>query len=211
MFARVVAECLRRERFAMREGPGRTNGMNPAHEAADPLERLEIAELGRTPAAPRVDRIEEARGLSLVRGRDHRHLALGELLREGVLFLDLRFAPASGPVELRHHRRAVLEPDLVDAILIGGKREQPPVGAQAQIAQRIERHLGREGGIGMHWRIVVPWPGMPWKSGTCISRSVTWKCCAGSRSTSRAAAWSRSSAAAARANRRFSSLSARSS
>src|SRR5687767_5589817 len=206
MFARVVAECLRRERFAMREGPGRANGMNPAHEASDPFERLEIAELGRTPAAPRVNRIEEPRSFSLVRGRDHRNLALGALLRERVLFLDLRFAPASGPVELRHHRGAVLEPDLVDAILIGGKREQPAVGAQAQLAQRIERHLGREGGIGMHWRIVVRWPAvhppLPSKSGTCISRSVTSKCCAASRSTSRAAAWWPSSAAAAPASRR---------
>src|SRR6185503_18349390 len=88
--ARVVAEGLRRERFAMPECPGGADGMDAADEAPDPLERLRIAELGRAPAAARVDRDPECAEGERARRRHDRDLALGELARELVLLVDLR-------------------------------------------------------------------------------------------------------------------------
>ena len=87
--------------------------------------------------------------LARVYRRDHRDLALGELVREGVLLLDLAGAPAPWPVELEHARRAVLEPYLVDAILVAVERQQPPVGARACRLARVEHDFRGERGVSM--------------------------------------------------------------
>ena len=76
---------------------------------------------------------------------------------EGVLFEDLRVAPACRAVELRRpptapQRRAagaaVLQPDLIDAVLVAVQAEQAPVAAQAYAVERIEHAIGRESGVG---------------------------------------------------------------
>ncbi len=83
--------------------------MDAADEAADPFQRLRVVELGHAAAAPRIHRDAKSLVLERVRWGDHGDLALGELARERVLFVDLRVAPAAGPVELRHHRRPFLQ------------------------------------------------------------------------------------------------------
>src|SRR6185503_16303947 len=203
-------EGLRRQRFALLERPRGADRVNASQEAADPLERLGVAELGRAAAAARINGKAKTAERARSAGSDHRYLALGELAREGVLLFDLRVAPATRPVELGDHGGFFLQPHLVDAVLVAREREQPPVGSQPERRDRVEHHFRREGGIRVHWRIVFPWRRRkrcrpPWRFGTCISPSAICRCCAASRSTSRRTRWSRSSAAAARASRRSSS------
>ena len=72
--------------------------MYPAHEAADPFERVAVLQFGRAAAAPREDREAEApvrvqRARADQQRRDHRDLGIGKLPRELVLLRDLRVAP----------------------------------------------------------------------------------------------------------------------
>src|SRR5882762_11545731 len=118
--------------------------MNAADEAADPFERLLVAELGRATAAARVDRYAEIGEAQRMHGCDDGNLALGELVREGVLLVDLGVAPAAGTVELGDHHRAVLEPDLVHAILVAVETEQAPIRTQARGGDPVEHPVRRE-------------------------------------------------------------------
>src|SRR5258708_33304333 len=142
-----MTEALGRQRLALLEFLKRTHRMDASDEAADPFERLAVPGSGRAPAAARIDRQPETMlfpGLYAGGRRDHRDLALGELVREGVFLVDLRIAPAAGPVELRHHHRAVLEPHLVDAVLVAVQAEQAPVGAHARLGDAVEHPVGRQ-------------------------------------------------------------------
>src|SRR5688572_4347767 len=106
--------------------------MDAADEPADPFQHLRILEVRRAPAAARVDREHEAGELPVPHGCDHRDLALRELAREGVLFLDLLAGPARLPVELEDDGNAFcgafVQPDLVDAVLVAVQPEQTSVG-----------------------------------------------------------------------------------
>ena len=126
--------------------------MDAADEAADPLERLAIVELRRAAAAPRIDGDPEIGEAQRLERRDHGNLALGELVREGVLFVDLRIAPASGPVELRDERRPIVEPHLVDAVLVAVERQQPAVGGEAGGGDGVQHDIRGEPrvGVGVH-------------------------------------------------------------
>src|SRR5919198_5808652 len=139
-----MAEAARRQGFAVLEFLDRAHGVDAADEAADPFERLVIAELRCAPAAPRVDRNAELLPAVGVRRRDDGDFALGELARERVLLVDLRLGPASRAIELRHDDALIFEPDLVDAVLVAVETEQAPVGAQAAGADAVEHPLGRE-------------------------------------------------------------------
>src|SRR6185503_13495129 len=161
--------------------------MDAADEASDPFQHLRIVEVRRSAAAAGIDREKETPVLARVRRRDHRDLALGT-------------------VELEHARRALLEPDLVDAVLVAVQRQQAPVGPQARRFARVEHDFRGERGVRMrHGGIVDAWAATTskwrgWASPTAISRSS-----AACRSSSPREAWWRSSAAAARASRRCSS------
>ena len=144
-----MAEGLRRERLAQLEFLRRADGMDAADEAADPLEGLLVAKLRRAAAAARIDGDAEVRGAQRVHGRDDGDLAAGELVGEGVLFVDLRVDPASGAVELCDHDRVVLEPDLVDAVLIAVQAEQPPVGTQTGRGHAVEHQVRRQARVGV--------------------------------------------------------------
>src|SRR5436190_12859483 len=106
--------------------------MNPPDKAAHPFQRRGVLDLGRAPAAARVDRETKAAkgsdGAFSVQQqrRDDGYLELGELGNEGMLLGDLSIAPSSRPVKLcddpRRRRRqrgagsALFEPYLVDPI-----------------------------------------------------------------------------------------------
>src|SRR5207244_7391451 len=112
--------------------------------------------------------------------------APGELVREGVLFIDLRVAPAARPIELRHHHRAVFQPDLVDAVLVAIEAQQAPVGAQAGRGDAIEHHIWRQARIRMR---VQGYDSAPWTTRSrfriCISRTAISRSSAACRCASR--------------------------
>src|SRR5437868_15549577 len=112
-----MAEGLRGERVAVLEFLDGADGVDAPDEASDPLERAFVAELGRATATARIDRNAEIGKTQGMHGRDDRDLALGELVREGVLFVGLRLAPAARTVDLRDVNRAVLAPGPARAAL----------------------------------------------------------------------------------------------
>ncbi len=121
--------------------------MDASDEPTHPFERRRILELGRASATTRVNRESEfiesrQRGATGERKRgDDRDLQLGELRDEGMLLGDLPNGPALRPVELGDHRRsargkagrrcAVVEPDLVNAVLVAVEREEAAVAGEA--------------------------------------------------------------------------------
>src|SRR5688572_24927323 len=92
--AGVVAEVSRRQSLTGNKGLRGANGMDAAEEAADPLQDLRISQLGRPAAAARVDRDAKSAERRRALRSDDRDLAFGELVRESVLLVDLRLAPA---------------------------------------------------------------------------------------------------------------------
>ena len=86
--------------------------------------------------------------------RHDRDFVLGQLERERVFLEDLPVAPSAGPVELRHHDRAVVLPDLVDAVLVTVQREQPSIGTQPGGLDRVEQVFGSEVVIGGGARVL---------------------------------------------------------
>jgi hypothetical protein len=75
--------------------------------------------------------------------RHDRHFAR-QFEREGVFLEDLRVAPSAGPVKLRHHDRALVLPDLVDAVLVTVQRQQAAIGTQPGGLDRVKQVLGSE-------------------------------------------------------------------
>jgi len=126
--------------------------VDAADEAADPFQGFRVLELGRTAAATRINRHAESGVRPRFRAadrRDHGNLALRQLARELVFFIDLRVAPAAGAIELRHNHRVVLEPNLVHAVFVAVEAEQAAVRTQPGFAERVEHPLGGELGIRM--------------------------------------------------------------
>src|SRR6267143_2963340 len=98
--------------------------MNASDEASDPFEGLAVLELRAAPAAARVHGEAEPGVLAGKGRRDDRNFMLRQFFCEGMLFRDLPRAPAAGAVELEHHRAAVFQPDLVDAVLVAVERSE---------------------------------------------------------------------------------------
>jgi hypothetical protein len=157
--------------MAVHEGPAPAHRVQAADEAADAFERAGCIELGLAAGTARRDRVAvraaagERRGVAEQLGRvigrvisrtlarfaalqherrHDRHLRLGELEREGVFFEDLRVAPAPRPIELGHHRAAVFEKELEDAVLVGVELQDAAVAAKAHRIERLQHLLGRE-------------------------------------------------------------------
>ena len=110
------------------------------HEAAELLEQLHVVELRRAAAVAGVDGEAEVavdvQRLAVVRRAAARPgIFLGrELVGEVVLLVDRLVRPAAGPVELGDHRRGILEPDAVDAVLVAVQRQQPAVAARPTLS-----------------------------------------------------------------------------
>src|SRR5690606_11987154 len=150
----VASQGLHGQARTFRERSCSADGMDSSDEAAQPFELSDIAGLGCTPAAPRVQReakagvFEQAAAVDHER-RDHRHFLSCQFQREGVLLENLFVRPALWTVELRDQRHGVLDADLVDAILVAVEREQPAVSAVAAGIHGIEHGVGRQGVVGM--------------------------------------------------------------
>src|SRR5437867_13012698 len=130
--ARGHAEAGWIESAAMREGLHRANLVHAADEAAEPAQRVRVIELrcaARTTLADREavavtldagfgQRLRAAGGVELHRWH-HGDLSRREFEREGMLFEDLRVAPAPGPIELGDNDAPIFEKHLEDAVLVG--------------------------------------------------------------------------------------------
>src|SRR6185503_18897074 len=164
--------------------------MDAADEAPDPLERFRIVEIRRAAAAARVEREQEPGMHAGVHRRHHRDLALGQLACERVLLFDLSGAPASRPVELEHTRGAVLEPGLVDAVLVAVERQEPPVGAQSRAIAGVEHDFRGQRGVRMgHGVIVDAWRRTTSRWRALASPTATSRSFAACRSPFRTARW----------------------
>lgn len=69
---------------------------------------------------------------------DHGQVGRGQFGGEGVFLGDGLVGPAAGPVELGHQRRAALDADAVDAVLVAVERQHAAVGEQAERLDRVE-------------------------------------------------------------------------
>jgi hypothetical protein len=81
--------------------------------------------------------------------RDHRDLLRRKLEGEGMFLANRGLRPAPGPVEFRDHRRPILDPDLVDPVLVAVQRQQPTVGTQPGGLHGVQDDLRLQTGIGM--------------------------------------------------------------
>ena len=75
--------------------------------------------------------------------RHHRNFLGGQLRRKGMLLADRRIAPTSRAIELGDHGLAVLDADLVDAILIAVESQYAPVATIVEGLERIQYGLRR--------------------------------------------------------------------
>ena len=161
--ARTAAVAGGVQRQPVGERPLHADCMHAADEAAQPLHRGLVLQLGRAAGAPLGDRetMVVVGGAEVAQGRggaglfarqgprvDHRDLGGGQFGREGMLLQDLRIAPAAGAVELRDDHALVLQEDLEHAVLVGVQLDQPAVSAQADGVEGVEHHFRRQAGIG---------------------------------------------------------------
>ena len=112
----------------------RTDRMDAANEASDPLERVRVLEFGSTAAAARIDRktiafeIVQAAAFGNQWGH-HRDFAVGKLGGKGMLFENLLIAPALRAIELRDHDAAIFHPGLIDTIFVTVEGEQTSIAS----------------------------------------------------------------------------------
>ena len=89
-------------------------------------------------------------------GGHHRHFSLQQLLRKCMLFQHLRFAPATGPVELGHHLVTALlrriQTGLIHTVFIRAQRLKTPIGPQIYAAERIQHAIRGQCVIGVRGR-----------------------------------------------------------
>ena len=171
MFQHVLIRRVT-EQFDAERGPvlkrlNRADRMNTAHEASQPEQVVGVVEFRCAAPAARKQREAETgvfmQGFSLriaERGDDG-NLALGQFQAEGMFLQDRLIGPAFRPVELRHQRRAVLDADLIDAVLVTVQAEQRAVAGITGALDGIEDAIGVEalvGGLGV-WLVHAMKPG----------------------------------------------------
>ncbi len=132
VIARILPEPLDVDAAALPEALAPADEMNAAEKAAHPFALGARAELRPAPAAPLEHGeaetvVLEQRAALLNERRHDRNLRGRELEREAVLLGDRGGAPALRPVKLGDQRRAALDADLVDAILVTVQREDAAV------------------------------------------------------------------------------------
>jgi hypothetical protein len=120
---------------------------------AEPPEHGEllVGELvGHAAAGARPHGVEDA--FHLAEGRSsrqlergaHRDLVGAQIGQEAVLLQYLFARPAPGAVELGHHVRVVLQPEVVDPVLVAVERHAVPGRREAGLLQRAEYDVRRE-------------------------------------------------------------------
>jgi len=129
--------------------------VDSADEPPQPLEGVGILELGRAAAAARIER-EAVTGVVMQRGAAISSAATtgisprGELAGELVLLQDLLVRPARRAVELGDEEAGVaeraalvlLEPDLVDPVLVAVQGELPAIGQEAHALDGVRTTSG---------------------------------------------------------------------
>src|SRR5690606_28821734 len=114
--------------------------VHPRHKPAQLPEHCRLIQFRGPAAAPwrncNTKRAAVVERLAVDRQRcDYRYLLGGEFGGEPVLLEDRIVAPASRTIELRHHRRLVLDSYAIHAVLVAVQREEAPVAVEAQVFQ----------------------------------------------------------------------------
>lgn len=149
------AEVLHVDCRPMAEWATETHRVHAREHAAHGDQHLAPVEIGRAAAAPRkqremeISRVAQAAAWLVAERRNHRQALAREIEGELVLLAQRRVGPAQRAVELRDQRLAVLDADLVDAILIAVQRQQATVGDEALALDRRQDEVRREGLEGM--------------------------------------------------------------
>ena len=111
-------------------------------------------DLDGTRGKPREHRITQAfvpvqRGIREALWCGNGQVGGGELLGEGVLFEQLRIAPASGTIELQHQCAVRGRTDLVDPVFIGVEGEQPAIALDPEALGGRQHFIGGESREGL--------------------------------------------------------------
>ena len=134
----------------MLEREGAAGGMDTANEKPELVQVIQVIEFG-CPAA--LARIKCKRKITVVRNprktgiriehqrRYHRNLGIEQEPRKPVLFVDLCFAPAPGPVKLGDNRRFAFDPDLVYPVLIAVQGQHARVAETSGGFDRVDHTI----------------------------------------------------------------------
>ena len=79
--------------------------------------------------------------------RDHRNLLLRQIRGEGMFLENRGVAPAMRTIKLRDDKTALVETDLVDAILVTIECEYSAVAAKTDAFERFKHEVGRQLGV----------------------------------------------------------------
>ena len=124
--------------------------MNASQTLAQPVEVVRVVELGSASTTAWKQRQAQAlereqRRFVLERERrDDRKLGVGQLGDKCMLFKDLCVAPAFRSIELGDQRFAVVQPDLVDAVLVAVEGEQSAVWCKSGGLDRLKDDVRSE-------------------------------------------------------------------
>lgn len=147
------AEALDIQGWAVAEGADGTDAMDAADEATDDLQNRVVFELwGAASAAGAQRKTVATVGMKCpacdLEGGHQRDLLLGDLQREGVLLQDCRVAPAPRAVELGDYRVGVLDPHLIDAVLVAVECQLVAVRRQSHRRHRVQDQVWSEVRVG---------------------------------------------------------------
>jgi len=155
---RLLRKGLHIEAGTVHKRLGRAHGVDTGQKAANPLEHIQVVQLGRTTTAQGADRKIKTRagvqGLAIQYQRGHhRHFGRQEFSGKVVFFLNLWAAPATGSVKLENNGRMALhrlvQVNTVDPVFVRTERQQTAVGPQTQVGQGVHHTVGRQFGIGV--------------------------------------------------------------
>ncbi|OIQ68502.1 hypothetical protein GALL_499050 [mine drainage metagenome] len=155
------AKALQVQRRAHGKRPAGTHGVKARQKAADPLKDLTVIEFGVAPAPVRADaegkaaKVVQCGTLQQQRG-NHRNFGIHQLGGKGMFFQNLGIRPATGPVKLGYHQRAVFQVQLVNPVFIRAQRHLAPVAIQANTGQCILHQIGGKYLVGVVHAPIMP-------------------------------------------------------
>jgi len=144
----LCAEIIDVQRGSVRERLYAADRVNAPEKTPKPFQVVGVVQIRPAPPTARIERetetgMHEQRSAVLVCQRGyHGNLRLQQFVREGVFLQNRRILPAPRPVELRHQIAPILQPDLIDAILVTVECQQMAIGHKAFALDRIEDEIG---------------------------------------------------------------------
>ena len=146
----VDGMALQVDARTMAKGLLLADAVDARQQAADDGKIVLVVQLRRTAAATgKQAETMVAEGvqslLALVDERGHhRQFLFQQFSTEGMLFEDLRVAPATRAIELGDQRVAVFDADLINAVLVGVEGQDAAIAAMAQGLDRVHDEVRRQ-------------------------------------------------------------------